>query len=124
MIQNHFISIFILLTCRKATEALIHRASNYKTCFQRCQDIAICLKFNKNMTLNRNLIKFRIACQDYQAGESAVKCRSQGHNRMVQVEFEPRPCRSQSRRSNHSTTLLTTADNEKFWLNEKNCCNR
>ena len=25
----YFISIFILLTCRKATEALIHRVSNY-----------------------------------------------------------------------------------------------
>ena len=32
---------------------------------------------------------------------------SQGNNRMAQVSFEPRPCRSQSRRSNYSTMLPT-----------------
>ena len=37
----HFISIFILLTRRKATEALIHRVSDYPTCFRRCQDILL-----------------------------------------------------------------------------------
>ena len=37
----YFFSIFILLTRRKATEALIHRVSNYPTCFRRCQDIAV-----------------------------------------------------------------------------------
>ena len=36
---------------------------------------------------------FRTACQDHQAGESAVKCLSQGHNRMAQVGFEPRPAK-------------------------------
>ena len=30
-----------------------------------------------------------------QAGESAVKCFSEGHNRMVRIGFEPRPCGSQ-----------------------------
>ena len=51
------------------------------------------------------MTKIKTTCRDHQAGESAVKCLSQGHNRMVQVGFEPRPCRSQSRRSNHSTML-------------------
>ena len=46
-------------------------------------------------------------CQDHQAGESAVKCLFQGHKRMVRVGFELRLCRSQSRRSKHSTTMLT-----------------
>ena len=36
-------------------------------------------------------MKFKIACQDHQAGESAVKCLSQGYNRMARVGFEPRP---------------------------------
>ena len=36
-------------------------------------------------------------CQRHQAGESTVRCLSQGHNSMVRVGFEPRPCRSQSR---------------------------
>ena len=30
--------------------------------------------------------------------ENAVKCLSQGHNRMLRIGFELRPCRSQSRR--------------------------
>ena len=30
-----------------------------------------------------------IACQDCQTEESVVKCLSQGHNRIVQVGFEP-----------------------------------
>ena len=33
-----------------------------------------------------------LACQDHQAGESAVKYLFQGHNRMAQVGFQPRPC--------------------------------
>ena len=37
--------------------------------------------------------KFRTSCQDHIAGENAVKCLSQGHNRMARVGFEPRPCR-------------------------------
>ena len=45
------------------------------------------------------------ACKDRQAKESAVKCLSQGLKRMARVGFEPRPCRSQSRRSNHLTTM-------------------
>ena len=36
-------------------------------------------------------MKFRNACQDRQAGESAVKCLSQGHNRIVRVGFQPWP---------------------------------
>ena len=32
------------------------------------------------------------ACHNYQAGESIVKCVSQGHHKMVQVGFELQPC--------------------------------
>ena len=53
------------------------------------------------------MTKFKITCHDRQARESAVKCFSQKHNRIVRVGFEPRPFRSQSWRFNHSTTLLT-----------------
>ena len=35
-------------------------------------------------------MKFTTACQDHQAGKSAVKCLSQGHNGMTRVGFEPR----------------------------------
>ena len=51
--------------------------------------------------------EIKTVCQDRQAGESAVKCLSQGHNRMVCVGFEPRPCLSQSWHSNHLTMLPT-----------------
>ena len=34
----------------------------------------------------------KTAYQDHQAGGSAVKCLLQGHNKMAQVGFEPRPC--------------------------------
>ena len=37
-------------------------------------------------------LKFTTACQNHQAGESAVKSLSPGHNRMLQMGFEPRPC--------------------------------
>ena len=40
---------------------------------------------------------FRTARQNRRAGESAVKCLSQEHNRMALVGFAPRLCRSQSR---------------------------
>ena len=42
--------------------------------------------------------EIRTACQDRQAGRSAVRCYSQGHNRIARLGFEPRACRSQSRR--------------------------
>ena len=42
--------MFILLTRRKATEALMRRVSNYPDMFWRCQDIAVRLKFNGDMT--------------------------------------------------------------------------
>ena len=41
---NYCIFIFILLTRRKATKALVHRISNYPTCFRGCQDTAGCEK--------------------------------------------------------------------------------
>ena len=34
-------------------------------------------------------MKFRIACQGRQAEENAVKCLTQGHNRMAPLGFEP-----------------------------------
>ena len=40
-IYFYFISIFILLTRSKATEALMHRVSNYSDRFWRCQDITV-----------------------------------------------------------------------------------
>ena len=54
-------------------------------------------------------LKFRTACQDYQAGKSVVKCLSQGHNRRVQVSFESTPYQSQSQCFNHSTMLQISA---------------
>ena len=37
-------------------------------------------------------VKFRTACQDHQAGESAVKRLSQRHNRMARAGFKHIPC--------------------------------
>ena len=53
----YFTSIFILLTGKEATEALIHRVGNYLTCFRRSQDIAVHLKFNRDMTNLELLVK-------------------------------------------------------------------
>ena len=53
-------------------------------------------------------LKFKTACQDRQAKENAVKCFLEGHNRKARVGFKPRPCGSQSWRSNHSTRLPTS----------------
>ena len=63
-------------------------------------------------------MKFRTASQDCQAGESAVKSLSQGYNRMARVDFEPKTCRSQARRSTHLTTLqiLFSNRNSNFYL--------
>ena len=44
------------------------------------------------------------------AGESAVKCLSQGHNRTARVGFKPRPCWSRARHYNHSTTLHSSGN--------------
>ena len=41
----HFISKFIFLTCRKASETLYIEQAITPTCFRRCQDIAVRLKF-------------------------------------------------------------------------------
>ena len=35
-------------------------------------------------------LKFRTACHDYQAGENAVKCVSQGPNEKARVGFKQR----------------------------------
>ena len=49
------------------------------------------------------------ACQDYQAGESAVKCLSQGHNRMAQVDIEPRHVDYNHSPHNHHLTMPPTS---------------
>ena len=82
----YFISIVILLTRIKATEALIHRVSNYATCCQRCRDIAVHLKFNRDMTVILNCLPrppSRRKCR-----RRKVSC--QGCNRMARVGFKLR----------------------------------
>ena len=49
-----FISYIYLLDLQESTGSAIHRVSNYPDlldCFRRCQDIAVFLKFNRDMTL-------------------------------------------------------------------------
>ena len=81
------ISIFILRTLRKATEALTHLTSNYP---RRCQDIAVRLEVLTLFFFSfiEIRLKFRTAFQNYQARESALKCLSQIYNRMKRVGFE------------------------------------
>ena len=58
------------------------------TCIRRRQDIAVWFKF-----FIKILLEFGTAFQDRQAGESAVNCLYQEHNRMARVGFQPLPCR-------------------------------
>ena len=74
-----FISIFSLLTCKKAMEVLIHRVSNYTNLLLEIPRYCCLLE----IFLIEIILKFRTASQNHQAGKSAVKCLSQGHNRMV-----------------------------------------
>ena len=46
----------MLLTDRKAPEALYIGQAITPTCFRRCQDIAVRLKFNRDMTLILNCL--------------------------------------------------------------------
>ena len=55
----------------------------------------------------------RTACLDRQAWESAVKCLSQGHNRIPRKGLEPRQCRSQSRLSTALPTMCLRMS--RFW---------
>ena len=50
-------------------------------------------------------MKFRIACQDRQAGEFAVKCFSQGRHRMARVGLNRDCVHHYHGAFNHSTTL-------------------
>ena len=57
-------------------------------------------------------MKFRTACHDHRAGESAAKCLFREHNRMARVGFEPRLCGSQARRfksPDHAALISTFA---------------
>ena len=90
------------MTCRKTTKALIHKVSYYPDLFSEIQDIAVGLKFNKDKNEIYNCLL---------GPPSRGKCCKMSfprHNRMARVGFEPRPCQSQSRPSNDSTTLLKT----------------
>ena len=73
----HFISIFILLTRRKATEAL-HWLSNNPVLLPKMQRYCCLVEIFLCSFLVLWRVKFRTACQ---AGESAVKSLSQNHNR-------------------------------------------
>ena len=82
----------------------IYRVSNYPDLLSEmpryCCPLVILIEI---------LLQFRTACQDHQAGESAVKCLSQGHNRMAQVGFEPRD------HADHQSGALTTRHFEDDW---------
>ena len=62
----NFISIFILLTRRKATEALIHRVGNYPDLLPENQVIVVRLKFFILLLFSfiEISLKFRTACRD------------------------------------------------------------
>ena len=98
LIYYLFISIFILLTRRKATEALIRRVSNYPDLLPKipryCSPLVVLIEIDLNLELLARTTK-------------QGKCLSQGHNRMVRVGFERRPCWSRARCFDHSTTLPT-----------------
>ena len=67
-------------------------------CFWRYQGITVRLKLLLWFYIKIRL-KFETTCQDLQAGESTVKCHSQGNKRMTQIGFEPRSSRLQLQRS-------------------------
>ena len=72
-VKNKFqVNIFILPTRRKATEALIHKVSNHPRPAFGYAKILLPVKY-----LIEKLLKITTACQDYQAGECAIKCLSQ-----------------------------------------------
>ena len=79
-------STVILLTRRKATEALIHRVGNYPDLLPEMP------RYCCTRNLIEILLQFRTPFQNHQAGKSSIKCLSQEQNRVVQVDFEPRPC--------------------------------
>ena len=85
---------------QEATEALHIGQANTPTCFRRCHNIAPQSKFYiLFFSYIETREKFRTACQDRQAEESAVTCLSQAYNRMERVSFKTSWCRLQSRRS-------------------------
>ena len=38
------------------------------------------------------MTKIKTVCQNCQAGKTALKCLSQGHNRIARVGFKPKLC--------------------------------
>ena len=75
----YFISVFILLTRRKVTEVLICRVSNYPDLLLKMPRYGCLLSA---CTFDRDM---KTAYQDHQAGESAIKCLFQEHNRIEWV---------------------------------------
>ena len=59
-------------------------------------------------------MKFRIACQDCQAGESAIQCLSQGHNRTVQVVSNQDHVNHNHSALNYAADKYTYINNYKF----------
>ena len=98
-LRVHWLLLFFYVYLYIYFPDLIHRVSNYSDLLPEMP------RFCYPLIVIR--LKLRTGCQDHQAGKSAVKCLSQGYKRMVRVGFELRPCRSQPRRSKHSTTMLT-----------------
>ena len=67
----------MLLSPRKASEALYLEQTISPTCFQRCQDVVVRLKlfcFNFFSFFKGIRLKFRTACQDRQAKKCGVNC--------------------------------------------------
>ena len=79
-----FISVFILLTRRKATR---QPASNYTDLVSEMSRYFCPVKnfYFGFLVFIKIWQKFRIACQDCQAGKSVVKCISQGHKRIKRI---------------------------------------
>ena len=115
-----FISIFFFPTHRKATEALMHRTSNYSDLLRRYRDgdtemlrryrdgdTEMLRRYRDAPEMPRWRYRDAYHLKLLAKTTNQRKCLPQGHNRMARVGFKPRPYRSQLRCSNHSTTLPT-----------------
>ena len=78
--------MFIFLIGRKATEALIRRVTDYHDLLSEMPKYCCKLEIIY-FSFIEICLKFRTACQNRQAEESAVKCLSQGYNKTARVKF-------------------------------------
>ena len=83
-LRVHWLLLFFYVYLYIYFPDLIHRVSNYSDLLPEMPRFCY--------PLIEIRLKLRTGCQDHQAGKSAVKCLSQGHKRMVRVDFELRPC--------------------------------